>query len=167
MISSVFFLPLDAAFLRWIAVVVGVLVGIASIVATHMHPWPLWVAALGAALVALLALLQRDRWCAIRRHRWGWVRRQYQAACIYHLAWRLDKACAALEVVNDEADCFPGGAGAVSVAVALAAAVIVTVLATAAVSVAVAVSLGVCECGCADWCVCVCVCVCVCDCWRL
>ena len=107
--NSVFFVPLDAPYARLVAV------GVCGLVATVSGTVTLLPSALAASVVvtllAMLVMVQRDRWSLVRRHRWAWVRRLYQNVCIYHLAWRLDRACAALAVENDETDLFPGGAG--------------------------------------------------------
>ncbi len=65
--------------------------------------------ALLLGLLLAVTMLRRDRWAAIRRARWRWVRQQYQAVAIYHFAWRLDRACAQLPPPADALEALPGG----------------------------------------------------------
>ena len=37
-------------------------------------------------------LLQRDRWHAVRCHRWSVVRDAYRRCAVYHFVWKLERA---------------------------------------------------------------------------
>jgi hypothetical protein len=65
--------------------------------------------ALAVVAVSTLALIQRDRWSAIRLSRLAWVRHVYKAFDIYTFAWRLTWACSKLTPPVDALEVYGGG----------------------------------------------------------
>ena len=63
--------------------------------------------AVSAAILALL-ILRRDRWSAVRKHRWAFVRNIYHDCATREFARRIEAAAAALDDPRDALNAFPG-----------------------------------------------------------
>lgn len=53
--------------------------------------------------------LKRDRWIVIRTHQWSYIRKVNQSLCIYHFAWKVDRAYNGLPLPKDALELYPNG----------------------------------------------------------